>query len=57
MLKKMYATMINIFDHNFELIIDVYIDVLKYNVDLYISQIQNNEIKSILYNFIIFNSI
>ena len=45
------------FNYNFKLITNVYIDILKHCVDLYVSQIQNSEIKSILYDSIAFNSI
>ena len=53
----MCATIINMFNYNFELVTNVYINALKYCVNLYVSQIQNGEVKSILYNSIAFNSI
>ena len=52
----MCATIINMFNYNFKLVINAYINILKHYVDLYVSQIQNNEIKSILYDLIVFNS-
>ena len=45
------------FDINFEFFVNTYIDVFKYDVDFYICQLQKNEIRFILYDFIVFNSI
>ena len=56
MLKKLCSNVMNMFDIDFELFVNAYIDVFKYDADFYICQLQKNEIRLILYDFIIFNS-
>ena len=47
----------NIFDYNFNLFCEIYIDISKYDEDIYIRQLQNNEIRFILYDCVAFNLI
>ena len=45
------------FDIDFEFFVNAYIDAFKYGADFYICQLQKDEMKLILYDFIVFNSI
>ena len=49
--------MLIMFDYNFTLFCNIYVDALTYNKNIYICQLQKNEIKFILYDCFIFNSI
>ena len=46
----------NMFGIDFELSVNAYIDAFKYDADLYICQLQKDEMRLILYDFIVFNS-
>ena len=56
-LKKLCFNVLNMFDHDFEHEVETYIDASRYEIDIYISQLQNEKMKSILYDFIVFNAI
>ena len=56
-LKKLCSNVMNMFDIDFELFVNAYIDAFKYGADLYICQLQKSEMRFILYDFITFNSI
>ena len=52
--KKFAINVMNMFDHDSNLFVETYIDVSKWEIDIYIQQLQKNEMKSILfdsYNF------
>ena len=44
------------FDHDSTLLCEIYIDVSAYDEDIYISQLQKDENRSILYDCVSFNS-
>ena len=55
-LKKLCFNVLNMFDHDSEHEVETYIDASRYEIDIYISQLQNEKMKSILYDFIVFNA-
>lgn len=54
-LKKMCATVMDMFGHDPELATDAYTDASKHCAGLYVSQIQDGEVRPILYDSIAFN--
>ena len=55
MLKQLCSNVMNMFDHDFSLFCEAYIDASTYDEDIYIRQLQKDEMKSIFYDCIAFN--
>ena len=56
MLKKLYFNVFDFFDYDFTFFVKIYIDVFLYKKNIYICQLQNEKMKSLLYDSMIFNS-
>ena len=54
-LRQLCSNVMNMFDHDFLLLCEAYTDASTYDEDIYIRQLQEDEMKSILYDCIAFN--